>query len=72
MAKEEHIELTGEVVQCGMGGIFKVECEGGHLVTAKLGGKMRKFKIRVVLGDEVTVAVSPYDFSRGMITFRKK
>ena len=72
MSSEHHIEFEGIVIQCGMAGIFKVQCDGGHVVTAKLGGKMRKFKIRVVLGDEVTVAVSPYDPNRGMIVFRKK
>jgi translation initiation factor IF-1 len=55
-----------------MGGVFKVETENGHVINAKLGGKMRRFKIKIVLGDEVTVAVSPYDASRGIITFRKK
>lgn len=72
MGKESHIELDGEIIQCGMGGIFKVQCANGHVVTAKLAGKMRRFKIRCVLGDEVTVSVSPYDPNRGMITFRKK
>jgi len=67
----DHIELDGTVIQCGSGGIFRVDCDG-MVVTAKLGGKMRKHRIRVVLGDTVTVAVSPYDASKGMITFRKK
>ena len=69
---DHHVDLDGEVIQCGMGGIFKVRCASGHVVTAKLAGKLRRFKIRVVLGDEVTVSVSPYDPDRGMITFRKK
>jgi len=72
MGKEDHIELDGEIIQCGKAGIFKVQCENGHVVTAKLAGKMRRFKIRCVLGDAVTVAVSPYDPGRGLITFRKK
>jgi translation initiation factor IF-1 len=71
MATGDHVEFEGVIIQCGMGGIFKVQCDA-HVVTAKLGGKMRKHKIRVVLGDEVTVSVSPYDMNRGMITFRKK
>lgn len=72
MPKDSHIELEGTVIQCGAGGIFKVECDAGHVVNCRLGGKLRRFKIRIVLGDEVTVSVSPYDASLGMITFRKK
>lgn len=72
MGKELHIEMEGEIVNCGAGGNFRVECEEGHVVIAKLSGRMRKNRIRVVLGDEVTVAVSPYDSSRGLITFRKR
>lgn len=71
MASKDHIELEGQVVHCGAGGIFQVEC-ASHTVTAKLSGKMRKHRIRVVLGDMVTVAVSPYDASKGFITFRAK
>ena len=73
MSAEDHIEYQGIITQCGMGGVFKVQIgETGHTINAKLGGKMRRFKIKIVLGDEVTVAVSPYDASRGIITFRKK
>lgn len=68
---ETHVEFEGVVIQCGAGGIFKVQCDP-HVVTCRLGGKMRKHKIRVVLGDEVTVSVSPYNMALGMITFRKK
>jgi translation initiation factor IF-1 len=70
--KEEHIEFEGEVIQCGAGGIFRVLCKKDHVVVAKLSGKMRKNRIRVVLGDTVKVAVSPYDASKGLITFRNK
>lgn len=72
MSTEDHIEYQGTITQCGKGGVFKVLTEVGHTVNAKLGGKMRRFKIKIVLGDEVTVAVSPYDANRGIITFRKK
>ena len=72
MPRDSHIELEGVVVHCGAGGIFRVECSDGHMVIARLSGKMHKNKIRIVLGDQVTVAVSPYDAGRGMITFRKK
>lgn len=71
MPKESHIELEGTVIQCGSGGIFKVECDS-HVVTARLSGKMRKFRIKIVLGDEVKVSVSPYDPNLGLITFREK
>ena len=73
MSSESHIEYQGTITQCGMGGVFKVQIEEtGNVINAKLGGKMRRFKIKIVLGDEVTVAVSPYDGSRGLIIFRKK
>lgn len=72
MAKEEHIEMEGEVIQCGAGGIFRVECKGGHVVLARLSGRMNRNRIRIVLGDSVTVAVSPYDASKGFITYRRR
>ena len=72
MAKEEHVELEGRVVSCGTGGIFRVECANGHQIVAKLSGRMRKNRIRVVLGDQVTVAVSAYDPDRGLITYRSR
>jgi len=72
MAKEEHVELSGEIVSCGKGGIFKVLSSTGHTVLARMSGKMRQNKIRIVLGDKVLVSVSPYDPSKGFITFREK
>lgn len=72
MSKEDHIELDGEIVECGRGGNFKVSISENHSVNAKLSGKMRKNKIKIVLGDFVKVKVSPYDPSRGFITFRGK
>lgn len=71
MPKGDHIELDGVIVQTGSGGIFKVDCDG-IMVTAVLGGKLKKHRIKVVLGDEVKVAVSPYDATRGFITYRSK
>lgn len=64
--------MEGKIIHCGKGGSFRVLCEGDHPVVAKLSGKMRKHRIRVVLGDTVTVAVSPYDPTRGFIIFRRK
>ena len=72
MSSGDHVEMAGEVIDCGAGGHFRVECEGGHIVIAKLSGKMRKNRIRVVLGDQVKVLVSPYDPTRGIIAFRSR
>ncbi|MDR2168881.1 MAG: translation initiation factor IF-1 [Planctomycetaceae bacterium] len=71
-AKEEAIELTGVVVE-EVRGAFRVKLDDmEHVILCRLAGKMRKFKIRVVPGDRVTVEVSPYDMSRGRITFRDR
>ena len=72
MSREDHVQLEGEVVLVAAGGNFRVKCDGGHEVLAQLAGRMRRNRIRVVLGDRVTVAVSPYDPSRGLIVFRAK
>ena len=73
MSKEDsHIELEGEVVDVGAGGNFRVKVSDDHVVLAKLAGKLRMNKIRVVLGDTVKVKVSTYDPARGLITFRGK
>jgi len=69
---EEAIELEGTVTEALAGGKFRVEVEGGHQILAHLSGKMRKFSIRVVLGDRVMVAVSPYDLTRGRIIYRAR
>lgn len=72
MSKEDLISMEGKVVEVLPDGNFKVAVNGGHTVLARLGGKMRMNRIRVVLNDLVTVAVSPYDANRGIITFRAK
>ena len=74
MAKEtkEKIELRGTVVDCLPGTQFRVELDNGHEVLAYLSGKMRKYYIRVLLGDRVLVELSPYDLTRGRITYRYK
>ena len=72
MARDDHIEMEGKVIEVMAGGLFKVETDDGLAVLAHLAGKMRRYRIRVVLGDRVTVAVSPYDLSKGRITFRYK
>jgi len=70
--KEEKIKLEGTVVEALPGTQFRVELENGHEVLAYLSGKMRKYYIRILLGDKVQVEVSPYDLSRGRITYRYK
>ena len=72
MAKEEHIEMDGIVVETLPNTMFRVELENGHIVTAHISGKMRKNYIRILTGDKVTVALTPYDLSKGRITFRDR
>jgi translation initiation factor IF-1 len=73
MAKtEEKIETRGTVVEALPNTQFKVELDNGHEIIAYLSGKMRKYYIRVILGDQVTVEMSPYDLTRGRITFRHR
>jgi len=72
VASDDLIEFEGVVKEVFKGGNFLVETEKGLEVRAHLSGKLRRYRIRVVLGDKVTVAVSPYDLSNGRITFRHK
>ena len=70
--KDEKIEVEGEVVESLPSTMFRVEVEGGHQVLATISGKMRKHYIRILPGDRVKVELSPYDLTRGRITFRLK
>jgi len=70
MAKEEHIEMEGKVIDTLPNTMFRVELENGHIVTAHISGKMRKNYIRILTGDVVTVQLTPYDLNKGRITFR--
>lgn len=72
MAKKETIEVEGSVTEPLPNAMFRVELANGHQVLAHLCGKMRKNHIRVLLGDRVLVELSPYDLSRGRITYRFK
>lgn len=72
MAKQESIELEGVVTDVLPDQNFRVQLENGHIVLAYAKGKMSRFKIRVLAGDRVALEVSPYDFSRGRITYRYK
>ena len=70
MAKKEAIEVEGTVLQTLPNAVFKVELPNGHQVLAHISGKMRKHFIRVLPGDKVLVELSPYDLTRGRVTFR--
>ncbi len=72
MAKEEAIEIDGTVTEVLPNTTFRVLLINGHHVLATIAGKMRRFRIRVLAGDRVTLALSPYDLTRGRITFRHK
>lgn len=70
--KEEAIKLEGTVTDVLPSAMFRVNLETGHQVLATTAGRMRRFRIRILAGDRVTVEVSPYDLSRGRITYRHK
>ena len=72
MAKEDFIEMAGTVVETLPNTTFRVELENGHKVIAHISGKMRKHYIRILTGDKVTVELTPYDLSKGRITFRER
>jgi len=72
MSKEVHIEMLGVVTDTLPNTTFRVKLENGHVVTAHISGKMRKHYIRILTGDKVTVQLTPYDLSKGRITFRDK
>ena len=67
---EQKIEKQGRVIEIYSGGKFLVELDNGHRVTANISGKMRRFKIRILKGDRVTVDITPYDISQGRIILR--
>ncbi|MFM8577886.1 MAG: translation initiation factor IF-1 [Planctomycetaceae bacterium] len=70
--KEEALEVEGVVTQALANTRFRVQIAGGHVVTAHVAGKMRKNFIRIVPGDKVKVELSPYDLTKGRITFRER
>jgi translation initiation factor IF-1 len=72
LAKEESIEVEGLVKETLPNAFFKVELENGHTVLAHISGKMRKHYIRILPGDKVTLELSPYDLTRGRITYRER
>lgn len=72
MAKEDNIEMEGTVIETLPNTMFRVQLENGHIVTAHISGKMRKHYIRILTGDKVTVQLTPYDLTKGRITFRAR
>lgn len=72
MSREDLIKLDGKVSDATGGGNYVVLLDNGVTVTARLAGKMKKFKIRIIVGDRVTVGVSPYDPTHGLITHRQR
>jgi translation initiation factor IF-1 len=72
MAKEEAIEVEGKVIETLPNAMFRVELDNGHKVLAHISGKMRMHFIKILPGDKVTVELSPYDLTRGRITYRTK
>ena len=72
MSKSDMIEIEGTVVESMPNAMFKVEIQGGHVILAHISGKLRMNFIRILPGDKVTVEMSPYDLSKGRITWRSK
>ncbi|TAM09150.1 MAG: translation initiation factor IF-1 [Nevskiaceae bacterium] len=72
MPKEDNIEMQGVVTETLPNTVFRVKLENGHVVTAHISGRMRKHYIRILTGDKVTVQLTPYDLTKGRISFRDK
>ncbi|MCH8080129.1 MAG: translation initiation factor IF-1 [Gammaproteobacteria bacterium] len=72
MAKEDVIEMEGTITETLPNTMFRVELENGHMIIAHISGKMRKHYIRILTGDKVTVEMTPYDLSKGRITYRER
>ena len=72
MPKEDHIEMEGTVIETLPNTMFRVELENGHIITAHISGRMRKHYIKILTGDRVTVEMTPYDLTKGRITYRGK
>ena len=72
MAKEDLIEFNGEVIELLPNAMYRVKLENDHVILAHASGRMRKNRIRVLIGDKVTVEMTPYDLTKGRITFHQK
>ncbi len=71
MSKKDLVQISGQVEKILGGGRYRVKLDNGHTITAQLSGRMRRFHIRVILGDRVQCGVSPYDPTHGFITYRE-
>lgn len=72
MPKEDHIEMEGKVIETLPNTTFRVQLDNGHIIIAHISGKMRKNYIRILTGDRVKVELTPYDLTKGRITFRHR
>lgn len=72
MSKEDHIEMEGKVIETLPNTTFRVQLDNGHVIIAHISGKMRKHYIRILTGDRVKVEMTPYDLTKGRITFRQR
>ena len=72
MAKQDAVKFIGKIIECMPNAMFKVELENGHTVIGLISGKIRKYNINILLGDKVDIEMSPYDLTKGRITFRYK
>ncbi len=72
MARDDNVKVEGTVVKVHSGGMYQVETDDGRSILTKLSGRMSRYRIKVLLGDRVTVALSPYDLTHGLIVYRGK
>ena len=72
VSREDNVKVEGTVVKVHSGGMYQVETDDGRSIRTKLSGRMSRFRIKVLLGDRVTVALSPYDLTHGLIVYRGK
>ena len=72
MAKEDQIEMEGTIIETLPNTMFRVQLDNGHVVIAHISGKMRKNYIRILTGDKVTIEMTPYDLTKGRITYRAR
>ena len=72
MAKEDQIEMEGTIIETLPNTMFRVELDNGHIIIAHISGKMRKNYIRILTGDRVTIEMTPYDLTKGRITYRAR
>jgi translation initiation factor IF-1 len=72
MPKEEALTLTGKIIECLPNATFRIQLENNHVILGTISGKIRKFNINILLGDLVDIEMTPYDLSKGRITYRHK